>query len=539
MAYTFTPNASGNIEVFNNGQRISTTTAQNAATQYGYNPTGGVAPAPTAFQQVQTGSMALGAVNTAPQTPYTPPVAPPAPVSVLSSQSGADAVQKATDQLKAVESTYTGPSIVDYLKSTGQASDQASRAKLAAEKGVTGYDFSAEKNTELLNKLRAPASNPALGAMVKDIESSIKGGGLTSTETKGYNDLIKTQDGIVSASAAARKALESGDYQGMDFYLSRAKELEASYSDQLTKYYDDTRALRERSAKLLSPTERERELGRELVDIRGQIDQFNLQTEEDKFREYEGQTQGFAGGRASEIDIRAEFKRSRMALEEKNLLSSLGLEQDARKMESDSLDKQLTYLAEDYDLQNKVQDKITKIEDDIFNRADTLREEAKSTLGGILDLLKGTNPASIAPSTLAQLETFASRAGLPFDLVQQALKVQYDRQVFEDSLARSQEARLSGDGSTGGSTSMAPKDITSLKDALNQSKFEGDEGDGRYADPTLYLANYNSWVESGGDPSYFLEQFPPKTYINPANTWLPQEILKFVEKDAGAVNPFE
>ena len=47
--------------------------------------------------------------------------------------------------------------IVDYLKSIGQPSDKESRKKLADQYGVQGYDFSAQKNTELLNKLKQGA----------------------------------------------------------------------------------------------------------------------------------------------------------------------------------------------------------------------------------------------------------------------------------------------------------------------------------------------------------------------------------------------
>lgn len=51
-------------------------------------------------------------------------------------------------------SPYTGPSVVDYLNTTGQASDFASRAVLAKNAGITGYTGTAEQNTQLLNTLR-------------------------------------------------------------------------------------------------------------------------------------------------------------------------------------------------------------------------------------------------------------------------------------------------------------------------------------------------------------------------------------------------
>lgn len=49
---------------------------------------------------------------------------------------------------------YQGNSVVDYLRSTGQKYDYATRASLAASKGITGYTGSAEQNTQLLNLLR-------------------------------------------------------------------------------------------------------------------------------------------------------------------------------------------------------------------------------------------------------------------------------------------------------------------------------------------------------------------------------------------------
>lgn len=52
---------------------------------------------------------------------------------------------------------YTGPSIVDYLNSTGQASDYNSRATLAQQKGIQNYTGTADQNTQLLGMLRTPA----------------------------------------------------------------------------------------------------------------------------------------------------------------------------------------------------------------------------------------------------------------------------------------------------------------------------------------------------------------------------------------------
>jgi len=53
---------------------------------------------------------------------------------------------------------YQGTSIVDFLTSSGKASDFASRAKLAAANGITGYTGSAQQNAQLLGTLNKPAT---------------------------------------------------------------------------------------------------------------------------------------------------------------------------------------------------------------------------------------------------------------------------------------------------------------------------------------------------------------------------------------------
>lgn len=58
---------------------------------------------------------------------------------------------------------YTGTSVVDYLKSIGQASDFGARSALASQYGISGYAGTAEQNVQLLNALRggvAPTPAP-------------------------------------------------------------------------------------------------------------------------------------------------------------------------------------------------------------------------------------------------------------------------------------------------------------------------------------------------------------------------------------------
>ena len=106
-----------------------------------------------------------------PPTPLTPPAPPVSPVAPTTrayiNQQTQQSVPIGTaspgytaqgQPITQPTSTYTGSSIVDYLKSIGQPSDIDSRIALARQKGIRHYTGTAEQNTYLLNALRSGAA---------------------------------------------------------------------------------------------------------------------------------------------------------------------------------------------------------------------------------------------------------------------------------------------------------------------------------------------------------------------------------------------
>lgn len=69
--------------------------------------------------------------------------------------------------------------------------------------------------------------------------------------------------------------------------------------------------------------------------------------------------------------------------------------------------------------------------------------------------------------------------------------------------------------------SVSQDEISQGVQILEDSKNQGPEADGNYADPTIYKNMYDAWVNGGGKGQDFLKQYPIKQYINPANNWLP------------------
>jgi len=92
------------------------------------------------------------------------------------------------------QKTQSSGSIVDYLAGSGQASDFATRSKMAAEYGIQNYKGTAEQNTQLLNKLKSGEKPSA-----------------QSGEQEATADAAQTQSGGISkAIGGAGNAIKKG-----------------------------------------------------------------------------------------------------------------------------------------------------------------------------------------------------------------------------------------------------------------------------------------------------------------------------------------
>lgn len=107
-----------------------------------------------------------------------------------------------------------GGSLVDYLASKGQQTDKASRAKLAAQYGIQNYDFSAAKNTELLNKLKS-GEKPSVQqpATQQATQQAKKSGGISkavgNVGTSIKKGLVGSEKPLGGAAGLASKGIAS------------------------------------------------------------------------------------------------------------------------------------------------------------------------------------------------------------------------------------------------------------------------------------------------------------------------------------------
>ena len=345
----------------------------------------------------------------------------------------------------------------------GQTSEAKPVTLLSSKTGadtVTDNKTKLEAIQNVVNSFSGSANTPEQQAALKTFQSSMKAeidaataqGGLTTDERAAGKKTQEARDALTTSAAKAQAALDSKDYSSMDYWTNKAQADRQRYETELADYYEKTKDLRAQLTAKMTPSEKEQELNRQVNDIKTEIQQRNLQLQKDKMAEYEGTTLQFGQGRAAELSFKESFAQQELALKQANLLSELGLEQSAREMQSQSIEQQLSYLADDFNLQQQVSERIAASEEAVFQRADTLQKEAKNTLVTLLDGLQGVNPSEMSRESLAQLETLAARSNVPYDLILSALQVQNQRVSFDQALQAAQETRLSSPSgtSTGG-----------------------------------------------------------------------------------------
>lgn len=85
-----------------------------------------------------------------------------------------------------------------------------------------------------------------------------------------------------------------------------------------------------------------------------------------------------------------------------------------------------------------------------------------------------------------------------------------------------------------GKLKVSQDEISAGVEKLNASK-----GTDNFVDPNLFQNMYNVWVNAGGKGQDFIKQYPPKLYVNPANTFLPAYLKPTAAKAKAATGkPF-
>ena len=155
-------------------------------------------------------------------------------------------------------------------------------------------------------------------------------------------------------------------------------------------------------------------------------------------------------------------------------------------------------------------------------------------------------------SDIASLTVQAASAGAPLAIINQMraatdattaafIGAQYLKGAAETTAQLNQESGTTTSTASGSSgVEIRSGNLVYTKDDYSQDsqKLDKSRGPDNYVDPNVYLNLYNGWIALGGSLEDFLKEFPPKNYINPANTWLPSYLMPPKASSSSAADLF-
>lgn len=310
-----------------------------------------------------------------------------------------------------------------------------------------------------------------------------------------------------------------------------------TYGD-IQKLLGEQSKIREQVLSKMQPTQLETDLGKQLVDLRARADelQINRQAGIEAVRNKVMPLE-FMTGQEKNINDTANTQLQSYAMQEKNLLSRLGLEQEGRKAGIEALTAAGQFITEDLNTQFKIQDILDKQEERVLQQANLLRDDSRETLTTLLDMFKGLDLEELDLGSQQQLATVAAQSGIPLNLLVTGMKAVKDEMDFKNLLEAQKLNKSSqptsvqeyefarGQGYEGSFLDfLATKEDTvtglSLKDRLTLAFQLIDRGEASSIDEALAKINSDS---SGFDTDGFGEPGQPRGVRNnnPGNIKVP------------------
>lgn len=391
-------------------------------------------------------------------------------------------------------------SIVDTLKTKGMASDFLSRSNLAKTYGITNYTGAPDQNIQLLQKVNG-------GSPVATVVTPTTTTPVTTTTPTVTVPAPKPVDPTEIARLAGEKGMTVADYQkfmdgtngtygvdkqqiGKDLGIPA---LETSVFTAPSKSTVDIFNEAYTTAGLGQVDTSIQALMDEIATRRGQLKDAtdtinNNPFLSEKTRVGQGklrldQAETDINNKVNELNTLRQWKQDQLT----NINNKILMSTNDFKTNQELNAKKLDYLTKQRD--TMVTDKTTNAKSDV---------SGKATLEYLMNLPKKalTNGTTWDPAT--------------------------GQWIAPPAKASTKTTTVKGTVVSGGLT-YSPIDMAEDSRAL-----EGSRGSDGHVDPTVYQNLYKAWVANGGLLKDFLAKFPPKNYVNPANTWLPSYLMPTV-----------
>lgn len=365
-------------------------------------------------------------------------------------------------------------------------------------------------------------TNPAQNTIVSNINNTINS--LTPEQRQvalsgAISELLsrvnQSSDQELALTSKARESEKEGDYYGLN---QATKELQESQKQRLA----DLQALQTETSKLktqylgtLNPTGEETTLATSIADFQEQMKNYSLDTQKLVYG-LEGQGRGIVSGLVAGQQAKLQQQRAleyqSMAAKESNLLTRLGLLQDARKAQQTALSTGISMLEADNELSNKIRDAIDSQNQAVIDSVAKMSTTAKDTLTLILKQFEGLDFESLPDESIKSIQALAEQAGIDIGIIQAGLKAVKDQQDFDNALKTSQEERLKKQSEKDtGDEEQESIDKENIKKDIE--RITGSDG---YLDSKQIIKIRQSVAINSPELLYWFDKaYPPHIVLNP------------------------
>ncbi|MDD5178319.1 MAG: hypothetical protein PHT54_03520 [Candidatus Nanoarchaeia archaeon] len=364
-------------------------------------------------------------------------------------------------------SSYTGNSIVDYLKSVGQTSDYASRVKLASQYGISNYMGTADQNLQLLGLLRGQVKKN------DNISTSSIAENQTKITIPSLNQDATDYSGLLGANISTMPSWLKNTLSTIE----KPKDLTETY-----KSFEEQAGIEGKQKEV-------NDLTAQLTDIQNKAKEAQLTLEQQAGgRDITGT---FLGNQQQEITRQAAIKslpiQTQLAIAQGNLEVAQEKVNTLFKIQSDYEDRLYNYQKE---IRGYVYDWASKEQQQIIDQQQEADDRIYQDKKDMLNYAQ-------------QLSVVAINNGQG-DLARKIMALDYNSPSYSDNLAI-----LSGQ--------IKKEEIEVTKsekrDIAVEQYLQGKKGTDGFVSAQTYQEGLRKFIANGGTQSNFFASFPQQSYL--------------------------
>lgn len=269
--------------------------------------------------------------------------------------------------------------------------------------------------------------------------------------------------------------------------------------DDIKKLLDDNQAA---ISSTLTPTDSEKKLQQQLADIRASEANASQGLKEYQTNlQGEGISSGAIQGRSLDAERGVNLTLERMGIQEKNLLTRLGLEQDARTVAEKIATNKYGETKDLIDYAAKAQAALDKKKTDLATAANVLTDNARQSLQVILTEFKGMDYHSLSPDAQNKLQSISQQSGIPIGVIIQGMQVQKTQQDL-DNLNKQKQLNIEQQNANRllADDTKIPDQVKSFQDELSKQQTELNDSSSTKSD--RWATAYNTLKAKFGSLQY-------------------------------------